>query len=156
MKSVPAPTLAPALARDDTDRQLLALLQANARESTANLARRLGLARTTVLARLNRLQHSGVIVGYTVRLGQDEHDTSLQAYVGIAVSPKAGRTVEKRLARMPELRQLSTTSGEMDYMAVLRAPSTAALDALLDEIGDIDGVVRTTTAIVLARRIDRV
>ncbi len=155
MKSSATLSVPAAIARDGVDRQLIALLQANARESTANLARRMGLARTTVLARLARLQQDGVVVGFTVRLGQDQHDTALQAYVGISVSPKAGRAVEKRLARMPELRQLSTTSGEMDYMAVLRAPTAMALDALLDEIGDIDGVVRTTTSIVLARRIDR-
>ena len=141
---------------DDTDRRLIALLRQDARMNVATLAQKLGVSRGTVTNRLRRLEDEQVIVGYTVRLGQDEHDTALQAYVGIAVSPKAGRAVEKRLARMPELRQLSTTSGEMDYMAVLRAPSTTALDALLDEIGDIDGVVRTTTAIVLARRIDRV
>ena len=51
---------------DPLDRRLLALLQANARASTAELARQLGVARTTVLARLARLERSGVVVGYTV------------------------------------------------------------------------------------------
>ena len=58
--------------QDATDRALIALLRANARASTADLARQLGIARTTVVARLQRLERSGVIVGYTVRLGQDE------------------------------------------------------------------------------------
>ena len=71
------------------------------------------------------------------------------------MSPKSGRAVEQRLARMPELRQLSTVSGEFDFVALLRADSPLRLDALLDEIGGIDGVARTTTSIVLARRIDR-
>lgn len=144
-----------AMPRDALDRELLALLQANARESTANLARKLGVARTTVLARLSRLERDGVIVGYTVRLGQDVADRALQAYVGITVQPKAGRDVVRRLERMPELRLLSAVSGEFDYIALLRAESAARLDALLDEIGEIDGVSRTTTSIVLARRIDR-
>jgi DNA-binding Lrp family transcriptional regulator len=61
----------------------------------------------------------------------------------------------QRLAALPELRQLSTVSGEFDFMALLRAPSTARLDALLDEIGEIDGVAKTTTSVVLALRIDR-
>lgn len=141
--------------RDALDRELLALLQANARESTANLARKLGVARTTVLARLSRLERDGVIVGYTVRLGQDVTGRALQAYVGITVAPKSGRDVVRRLERMPELRLLSAVSGEFDYIALLRADSPARLDALLDEIGEIDGVSRTTTSIVLARRIDR-
>ena len=60
--------------RDQTDRELIALLQANARESTANLARKLGVARTTVVARLARLEAEGVLVGYTAKLGSDAAD----------------------------------------------------------------------------------
>lgn len=141
---------------DALDRQLIALLQADARQSTADLARKLTVARTTVLARLTRLERQGVIVGYTVRLGQDEGDRGVEAYVGISTEPKSARDVTQRLATLPELRQLCSVSGEFDYLALLRADTPARLDALLDEIGAIDGVRKTTTSVVLARRIDRV
>lgn len=141
--------------RDQLDRDLIALLQANARESTADLARKLGIARTTVVARLARLERDGVIVGYTVRLGIDQAGGGVHAHVGITIQPKAARDVIRQLARLPELRQLSSVSGEVDYVALLRAESTARLDALLDEIGDIDGVIKTTTSVVLSVRIDR-
>jgi len=141
--------------KDSTDRDLIALLQANARESVANLARKLGLARTTVLARLSRLEANNVIVGYTVRLGSDAADQGIQAYVGISINPKVQRDVIKRLTRFPELRQLASVSGEFDYMALLRAPTPTRLDALLDEIGEIEGVLRTTTSVVLGIRVDR-
>ena len=144
------------MARDELDRNLIALLQANARDSTANLARKLGVARTTVLARLARLERDGVVVGYTARLGQDQADRGVQAYVGITTEPKSARTVTKALARLPELRLLCSVSGEFDYIALLRTESTARLDTLLDEIGQIDGVIKTTTSVVLALRIDRV
>lgn len=144
------------LALDDLDRRLIARLQANARASTADLARALGVARTTVVARLARLERGGAIVGYTVRLAATEGEQGVQAYVNLAVSPKAARTVIDRLSMLPELRQLAAVSGEFDYLAVLRAPSTQRLDALLDEIGQIDGVLRTTTSVLLAMRIDRV
>jgi DNA-binding Lrp family transcriptional regulator len=140
---------------DDLDRRLIALLQADARSSSADLARRLGVARTTVLARLARLERQGVITGYTVRLGIDEVERGVEAYVGISTEPKAARDVTLRLAALPELRQLCSVSGEFDYLALLRADSTARLDALLDEIGAIEGVRKTTTSVVLARRIDR-
>jgi DNA-binding Lrp family transcriptional regulator len=143
------------MARDALDRDLIALLQANARDSTASLARKLGVARTTLLARLTRLERECVIVGYTVRLGQAEGDRGVEAYVGITTEPKAGALVTQRLAALPELRQLCSVSGEFDYLALLRAESTARLDKLLDEIGAIEGVTRTTTSVVLARRIDR-
>ena len=156
---MPKATLHPAAShaapRDAVDRQLIALLQANARDSTANLARKLAVARTTVVARLARLESAGVIVGYTARLGSDSGDRGVQAFVGITVSPKAGRDVTRRLARLPELRQLASVSGEFDYMALLRADTTVRLDALLDEIGEIEGVIKTHSSVVLALRVDR-
>jgi DNA-binding Lrp family transcriptional regulator len=144
-----------AMPLDTLDRRLIALLQANARTSAADLARQLGVARTTVLARQARLERQGVIVGYTVRLARDEADGGVEAYVGISTAPKAAAVVTPRLAALPELRQLCSVSGEFDYLALLHAESPARLDALLDEIGTIDGVTRTTTSVVLARRIDR-
>ena len=143
-------------ALDSLDRDLIALLQANARENAANLARKLGVARTTVLARLARLEEQKVIVGYTVRLAQAAQGAGLQAYVGITVQPKSGRDVTRRLTRMPEVQQLCAVSGEYDYVAWLRAETPERLDALLDEIGEVEGVVKTTTSIVLAKRIDRI
>ena len=154
MKSRPPDDTLPSR-RDKLDRALLALLQADARESTANLARKLGVARTTVVARLERLERDGVVLGYTVRLREDAADRGLQAIVGITVRPRSGRDVVRQLSRMPELRQLSTVSGEFDFVAQLRAESAARLDALLDEIGDVEGVLKTTTSVVLARKIDR-
>lgn len=140
---------------DKLDRNLLALLQADARASAADLARRLGVARTTVLARLARLEKSGVILGYTVRLAQAGSGSGVEAYVGVTTAPKAAALVTQRLAALPELRQLCSVSGEFDYLALLHADSTARLDVLLDEIGAIEGVLKTTTSVVLARRIDR-
>lgn len=140
---------------DDTDRKLIALLQVSARESVANLARKLGVARTTVVARLARLEKNNVIAGYTVRLGQDISDSGLRAYVGITVEPKTAREVLKRFKRIPEVEQLCSVSGEFDYVAWLRADSAEQLDKLLDEIGEIEGVIKTTTSIVLSRKIDR-
>lgn len=144
-----------ALIRDQTDRDLLALLQANARESTASLARKLRVARTTVVARLARLEREGVIVGYTVRLGLDEREPRVMAHVGIVHEPQRGRDVMRQMQKMPELLQLLSVSGQFDYIAIVRAESTERLDSLLDQIGAIEGVIRTTTSVVLGVRIDR-
>lgn len=152
--SAAAPQL-PGLLKDQLDRDLVALLQQNARESTANLARKLGVARTTVLARIGRLEREGVIVGYTVRLRQDVAEKGVHAYVGITTHQRSGRDVTRQLAKIPELRQLSSVSGEFDYIAQLVADSTSRLDALLDHIGEMEGVLKTNTSVVLALRVDR-
>jgi DNA-binding Lrp family transcriptional regulator len=68
---------------------------------------------------------------------------------------KSGREVVKRLSELSELRQLASVSGEFDYMALLRADTTARLDTLLDEIGEIEGVLRSNSSVVLALRVDR-
>jgi DNA-binding Lrp family transcriptional regulator len=140
---------------DKLDQSLIALLQANARESVANLARQLGVARTTVIARIERLERTNVIAGYSVKLGQDVLDASIYAYVGIIRAPKFGQEVLKRLSKMPEVQLLCAVSGEFDYVAWLRADSPERLNELLDQIGQLEGIERTTTSIILARKIDR-
>ena len=119
------------------------------------LGKKLGVARTTVIARMERLQSSGVITGYSVRLNQATLEKSLQAYVGLSVEPRAGREVLKRLAKMPEIKLVCSVSGEFDYVAWIRADSPNALDRLLDEIGETEGVSKTNTSVVLAERINR-
>jgi len=140
---------------DTTDRHLLSLLQANARESAANLARKLSIARTTVVARIARLEREGVIAGYGVRLGQQMEDNAILAFCGISVQPKSAPAVVRALQRLPEVEELDSVSGPVDYLAVIRCDTHARLDKLLDEIGMLDGVNHTTTSIVLARKIDR-
>ncbi|QET03513.1 MULTISPECIES: Lrp/AsnC family transcriptional regulator [Cupriavidus] len=140
---------------DPIDRHLLSLLQGNARESAANLARALGIARTTVVARIARLEKTGVIAGYGVRLGRQMEDSAILAFCGLSVQPKAAPTVVRALQRLPEVEELNSVSGPVDYMAVIRCDTHARLDKLLDEIGMLDGVNHTTTSIVLARKIDR-
>ena len=140
---------------DDTDRHLLSLLQADARESAALLGRKLGLARTTVVARIARLERDGVIAGYGVRLGRRLEQAAVRAYCGLRVAPKSGAAVVRALERWPEVEEISAVSGEFDYVAWIRADSPNALDRLLDEIGETEGVSKTTTSVVLAERINR-
>lgn len=146
-------TRPPAL--DEIDRQLIAALQLNARESVAMLARQLGIARTTVTSRLARLEKTGVITGYGIRLGQRLIDGGLQAYVGITVQPRSGKDVVRRLSAMVQVQQLCAVSGEFDYVAWLRSDSPEQLDQLLDQIGSVEGVEKTTTSIILSSKVDR-
>ncbi len=146
-------TRPPAL--DEIDRQLIASLQLTAGERVAMLARQVGSARTTVTSRLARLEKSGGITGYGVRLGQRLIDGGLQAYVGITVQPRSGKEVVRRLSAMAQVQQLCAVSGEFDYVAWLRSDSPEQLDQLLDQIGSVEGVEKTTTSIILSSKVDR-
>src|ERR1051326_5110407 len=77
----------------DTDAKLIALLKANAREPTASLARKLGLARSTVQERIARLERQGAIKGYTVRLSDEAAAGKLRAVVMISTDPQRADSV---------------------------------------------------------------
>lgn len=140
---------------DDTDRALLALLRDDARAPAAELGRRLSLSRTTVQSRLARLERDRVVVGYTVVVADAAEAALVRAHVLITAHPKQSAGIEAALRRIPEVRTLHSVSGPFDLIAVLAAESIGALDALIDRIGSLDGVERTTSAIVLSTRIAR-
>ena len=140
---------------DEIDNKILALLLDNARLPTSTIARQVGIARTTAIARINGLEKQGVIAGYGLRLNQALYQPAVRAYVGISVAPKHAVTMVKTLEKMAEVETLCAVSGSIDYMLTLRCQTTAALDKLLDRIGTIEGVRQTSTSIVLSNRIDR-
>lgn len=139
----------------DTDQKLIALLKANAREPTAALARKLGLARSTVQERLARLEKDGTIKGYTVRLADDREARRLRAIVMISADPKQADRAGAELRKMTEVRSLHAVAGAYDMIAVVEAETTARLDAALDRIGRAHGVARTVSSIVLSEKFAR-
>ena len=140
---------------DDLDRRLLDALRDNARAPTAALARKLGLSRTTVQSRLERLEQSGVITGYTVRLSDAHERGQIHAYVMMTVSHKQSAAVVGAIKRMAPVRLLQSVSGPFDLIAEVVAPSVAEMDTLIDALGALTGVERTTSSIVLSTKIDR-
>lgn len=140
---------------DATDRALLSLLREDARTPTAELARRLELSRTTVQSRIERLERARVITGYAVQVADELESALVRAHVMITVAPKRSGAIESALRRIPEVRTLHSVSGPFDLIAIVAAPSIGELDALIDRIGVLDGVDRTTSAIVLSTRIER-
>ena len=137
------------------DQQLIDLLRVNARESVASLARKLGVARSTVKERLRRLELSGVIAGYTVQLGQTATRSAITAHVLLAVNPKRADGFIRDLKALPPVRGLYAIAGAYDYLAVLETPSTHEMDAILDRIGRIEGVLKTESSIALSVKFQR-
>ena len=140
---------------DPTDRARLALLRDDARAPTAELARKLKLSRTTVQSRMERLQRQRVIAGFTITVPDELEAGLVRAHVLITLAPKRSGAIELALRRIPEVRVLHSVSGPFDLIAIVAAASIGELDALIDRIGVLDGVERTTSAIVLSTRIQR-
>ncbi|WP_308911803.1 Lrp/AsnC family transcriptional regulator [Pseudokordiimonas caeni] len=140
---------------DDTDRALIDLLKADARLPLSELARRMGVSRSTVQDRLSRLEGRGVIAGYTVRLNEQMTERDVRAHVFLKIVPKAQDEVVAQAKKLKELLSLYTISGEFDLAAILRAETTAALDQALDALGRLKGVERTQSAVILSTKVER-
>jgi len=139
----------------DKDTKLLDLLRANAREPAASLARKLGIARSTLQERIARLEREGVIKGYTVRLSDEVATKNLRAVVMIVADARQADRVTAELKKITEVRSLAAVSGAHDMMAVVEADTAARMDAVLDRIGKANGVARTVSSIVLSEKFSR-
>ncbi|MCW9043492.1 MAG: Lrp/AsnC family transcriptional regulator [Pseudopelagicola sp.] len=139
---------------DDTDRALLSLLSENARMPIAMLARRLGLARTTVQARLDRLETTGAIAGYTLRLGAVARPR-IRATALLSIELRSGPSVLQKLKTLPAVETVHTSSGRVDLVVEIAAESTVELDETLDRIGEARGVKSSESLIHLATKLDR-
>lgn len=140
---------------DARDRELLNLLRDNARLSTTDLAKRLSLSRTTVQARIERLERWSIIEGYTIRLGKAYEGRMLEAMVSITCEPRFTQRIELELRKIPEVVSFVAVSGIYDLMATLQADTIERLNAAVDRIGLLDGIERTMSQVVMAQRFRR-
>ena len=136
---------------DSIDQRLLSALRENARASTAELARLVGRSRTSVQSRIERLERQG----YGVRLAPEHSLGAVRAHVMIKVGPKEARAVTAALRAIEHVRVLHSVSGEVDLIAVAMTPTVAEMDQVIDRIGALDGVERTTSSIILSTKFDR-
>lgn len=135
---------------DDTDHQLISLLRADARASVASLAKTLRCARGTVQNRIAKLEASGVIVGYTVRLKPQAEGHRIGALMTVAVEGNKANDVLRAMRGDPAVQTLHTTNGRWDIVAEIRADSLAAFDQVLGRIRLIDGIASTETSLLLS------
>ena len=88
---------------DDLDRSLIALLSSDARLSLATMARRLKIARSTLQARLERLETAKIIAGYTIKLGEGAREQRLRATVLVSIEPRSQPNIITRLRAISEI-----------------------------------------------------
>ncbi len=139
----------------DKDEDLLGLLKLNAREPIAALARKLGVSRTTVQDRLKRLEETGVISGYAVRLGKAAKAPGFKALVTLGVEPRQQIEVARIIGTYPQIETLHTVSGKFDLVAMAKTTTSEDMDKLIDKIGQLKGVSDIETAVILSTKLDR-
>jgi DNA-binding Lrp family transcriptional regulator len=140
---------------DDLDHGILRLLADDARMPIANVARRLRVARSTVQARLARLEADGTIAGYTVRLGPGVAAEQVHALLSVVVDVRRVDTIITALGAVADVRTIYTVSGPVDLVAVVRTATATGLDTVIDRVARIPGVERVQSSIVLRTALDR-
>lgn len=136
---------------DETDLKILALKQADASVSNADLARQIGMAPSAALERVKKLEQKGVIQQYTARLSADLLGLRLLAFIFIKSSEGPGNaSVAKQLAKIPDVLELHHIAGDDCYLLKVRASDPQSLIRLMREkMGKIPGILSTKTTIVL-------
>ena len=137
------------------EQQLLRLLQENSRRTVSDLANELGLSRATVQQTMERLERSGVIQGYTIKIKPHYQQQQVRAYIMISVIPRKTADIVRQIHKVPQLDMLCTISGQYDLIAKVTEATTEALDNSIDRIATLDGVEKTLSHIVLSRKVDR-
>jgi Lrp/AsnC family leucine-responsive transcriptional regulator len=135
---------------DAQDREILKILQQNARTSNAGIARQLGMAPSAILERIRKLEARGVIQGYEARIDPQALGLGLLAFVSVRdEGPNNEGRVGELLARMPEVQEVHHIAGEDCFLVKVRTADAKSLGRLLREGIAATGPVRTRTTVVL-------
>ena len=136
---------------DEIDRQILAILQDNARIANAEIARQVGMAPSAVLERIRKLEERGVIQGYHASICPDAYGLALTAYVFVRADERAGApNTAHRMAEIAEVQEVHHVAGEDCFLAKVRVRGPRELGRLLqDKFGAIDTIRSTRSTIVL-------
>ncbi len=142
--------------RDDVDRQIVALLSGNARLPYPAIGEEVGLSAPAVKRRIDRLVGDGTITAFTITLDPAAVGAATEAFVELHCR---GRTTPEQIRRLalahPTIVGAYTVTGEADALLHLQCADTRDLERALEEIRADDAVVRTTSAIVLSRLVER-
>lgn len=141
--------------RDSVDRNLIAILQEDARLSTSEISRRLGVARSTITERISRLELEGVILGYTAVVSRSEDQQETQAFISLECDRAKRRQIVQTLRQYPEIKRCVSVSGQFDMMCTAQAPCAEDIDALIEELAEIPGILSINTTVVLADKFSR-
>ena len=114
------------------------------------LSQKLRISRATVQNRISKLEETGIIAGYTIRLKPEAEAHRIRAWMGIAVEGNNAPAVIQALRGDPGVHALHSTNGRWDIVAELRADNLELFDRILGRVRRIEGVGGTETSILLS------
>ena len=140
---------------DDLDRRLVTALPGVTRPGVLELSRRLGVARGTVQARLDRLQGGGVVAGFGPYLDLRALGFTVLAFTTLEIAQGQETAVIDSLAGIPEVIEVHKTTGPGDLLCRIVARTNEHLHDVLERVLATPGITRTTSALALASPVQR-
>ena len=137
---------------DKMDGDLVAALKRNGRASLSELAAELGVTRSTVRVRLDRLVQGGEIAGFTVLTRSDVRPDAVRGLMMLAIAGRGAEKTKKQLQRMPQVQAVHSTNGTWDLIAEIGTETLEQFDEILFAIRRLDGVTRSETNLLLSTR----
>ncbi|WP_072791601.1 Lrp/AsnC family transcriptional regulator [Cognatishimia maritima] len=137
---------------DSMDRKLISALRHDSRASLSDLAAALGVSRTTVRGRLERLKERGDIVGFSVVLKEDIQTDPIRGLMLIGIEGHGAERIIRQLRGMPNVKTIHSTNGRWDLIVELGTDTLAEFDDVLGQIRRLQGVATSETNLLLATR----
>lgn len=134
------------------DNALIGLLRRNGRASLSELAADLGVQRSTVRARLDRLISGGEIAGFTVLTRADVSDAPVRGLMMLAIAGRGAEKVNKALRQHREVQAVHSTNGSWDLIAEINTDTLEAFDKVLTSIRKMEEITRSETNLLLSTR----
>lgn len=135
---------------DSLDEKLITLLRHSARRSISDLAADLGVSRATARSRMERLEQSGEIIGYTVILRAESISPAVRGIMMIEIEGHAADRVIRTLGGFSEVATIHTTNGRWDLVVELNTATLTEFDAVLRRIRLVPGITGSETNLLLA------
>jgi Lrp/AsnC family leucine-responsive transcriptional regulator len=136
---------------DNVDRHILSLLQENCKLPLARIGERVGLSAPSVAERIDKLEKSGVIRGYTAILDGRKLGKDITAFIGVFVDhPRLIAKFEKEIDRLEDVQECHHVTGQHTLLLKVKVDNTSALEDLIRKLRSLEGVSRTETSVVLS------
>lgn len=137
---------------DEVDQRLISALRHDSRASLSDLAGHLGVSRTTVRARIERLQRRGDILGFTVVLKEDAHKDPVRGLMMIGIEGRGADRITRQLSGIAAVRAVHATNGRWDVIAEIGTATLEQFDTVLAQIRRLEGVSNSETSLLLNTR----
>ncbi len=143
--------------QDDIDRSILRLLQDDCKTSLAKIGAAVGLSAPSVVERIRKLEHAGVIRGYHAVLDARRVGLDVTAFIGVSINhPRLIAAFEREVEGLANVLECHHVTGAYTVLVKIKSRNTAALEQLISRIRSIEGVQRTETMVVLSTHTERV